>query len=137
MYIKENLNYKRENKHDKINESIITIKVGYPRKKKIMIIAYYRQWSLLGIENSNRIFNQNRRFDSQTKEWEKILQENPDKEVIICGDMNINYRIINKEENLLSTYEKSLKPMAKMIEERLIGNGMTMLVNKNTRKESI
>ena len=34
VYIKKNLNYKREKEFEAENESIVTLKVGYPKKKK-------------------------------------------------------------------------------------------------------
>ena len=53
IYVKNNLNYSRELKYDAENESIITIKIGYPGMKKFILVGYYRQWQIIGLNNKN------------------------------------------------------------------------------------
>ena len=70
MIIKNNLIYKRETKYDEEDESIITIRVGFPRLKRFILVGYYRQWQYLGQNddnNSRKFKEQNERFDKQTK----------------------------------------------------------------------
>ena len=134
VYIKKNINYKREKCYAGENESVITLKVGYPNKKKFYLVAYYRQWNLLFRNNSS---NENKRFDLQTKIWEKMIAENIGTEIMLSGDFNIDSKIWNKKNEELSDYEKRFISMNKMIKERLSDNGMKMMIKQNTRNDKI
>ena len=35
------------------DEAVVSIRVGYPRRNKINVIAYYRQWNMLGDKKEN------------------------------------------------------------------------------------
>ena len=52
---------------------------------------------------------QNARFDKQTKTWEKMINENPNTEIIIAGDFNTDANIWKKREEDKSEYEKTFK----------------------------
>ena len=54
LYIKDNINYEREKNIEIKYESVISIKVGLPGKRKISIIAYYRQWKILYKNNEKK-----------------------------------------------------------------------------------
>ena len=97
--------------------------------KKLYLIGYYRQWKILnGIDNNNRT-KQNKRFEEQTNRWEKMMNDNPNTEVIICRDFNVNAKIWKKLEEENSEYEKSFNKMSKMIKEKMIDNGLKLINN--------
>ena len=54
MYIRSCLNYQRLYKYELEDESVITISVGYPSKKRIFITGYYRQWSIPRLGSGSR-----------------------------------------------------------------------------------
>ena len=136
MYIRRNLIYNREKIYEGKGESVICVKIGYPRKRKIYITGYYRQWKKTE-ESIYRRKIQNQRFDTQTKLWDNMMKDKPGTESIIMGDFNINAKIMNKSNNELTEYEKSFIPMIKMIEARLLNNGMKMITENNTRNNTI
>ena len=90
---------------------------------KIIIIGYYRQWQLLFDNNSRGINHENKRFDIQSKLWEKLINDNVGKEIILSGDFNINERIWNKREEELTDYDKKFIPMCNMIKKEFLTMG--------------
>ena len=115
---------------------ILLQKIGL-REKKIRIIGYYRQWQILGKEYNDKFENQYIRFDAQTKRWEKMVEENINEEIILCGDFNINSKIFKINEENKSDYEKKFNPMLRMIKQRLNDNGLVMANKKETRLNTI
>ena len=100
-------------------------------------MKYYIQWRLLNYNNTNQKAQQNNRFDVQTKLWEKMFKDKPNTEIIIMGDFNINSKIWNKNVENLSEYDKSFLPMSKMVKEKILDYGFTMMINKETRGKAI
>ena len=66
-----------------------------------------------------------------------MITENPNAEVIICGDFNINAKTWSKKEEDKSNYEKSFNKMSSMIKDKLIDNGMILINNKETRNKAL
>ena len=104
IYIANNLNYNRIKKIEINGESIVAIKIGYPNQRKLNIVGYYRQWS--------RIFNnkpyehytikqQESNFDNQMLKIKEIFNA----EKVIIGDFNVDFKLLNKAENLKNNNE--------------------------------
>ena len=53
-------------------------------------------------------------------------------ETIIMGDLNIDFRILNKNETERNNYEKNFSVMLKNIQSDLISNNFLQLVKENT-----
>ena len=106
MSISKNFHNQRVKDIENCNESIVVIKIGYPKKTKIPVVGYYRQWSqVYNYKNCDAISiqQQEQRFEDQMKK----ISEVKDRETLILGDMNIYFKIINKHENDKNNYEKS------------------------------
>ena len=65
--------------------------------KKLYVIGYYRQWQVINLTESGNISKQNIRVDNPTKLWERMISENPNTEIIISWDFNINSLIWRKK----------------------------------------
>ena len=87
-------------------ESIIILKIGFPKKRKFMVAGYYRQFSKIF---NNRVHErlstsqQDENFENQLVQLNNIKID----EKIILGDFNIDYKIINKNEDQKNNYEKT------------------------------
>ena len=136
MWISKNLVYDRDNEIENDNESIVAVKIGYPHKRRFYVIGYYHQWSdTFSNKNCNKLSKteQEIRLENQLVKFESIK----DKEIIFMGDFNINYRIFNKHENDKNNYEKIFSKRIKSVQNHLLGNGFTQLINSDTRTDKI
>ena len=95
MYIKKYLSYDRVKKYENNDDSAICIKIGLPHKSKFFIYGMYRQWSLPGVIDSDKILNNIIRWEKTISTMSKMFDEN--KETIICGDINLNTLSFNKK----------------------------------------
>ena len=95
MYIKKYLSYDRVKKYENNDDSAICIKIGLPHKSKFFIYGMYRQWSLPGIIDSDKMVNNIIRWEKTISTMSKMFDEN--KETIICGDINLNTLSFNKK----------------------------------------
>ena len=80
-------------RYDLMNDvfSSVWIELGFPRQKKILLSNIYREWQyLLQRDNSSKSKTaQLLRWSSFLDQWEQAISE--DKEIIVMGDMNINF----------------------------------------------
>ena len=136
MWIRDNFVYNRIDKMENSKESIIGIKIGYPKQRRFNIIGWYRQWSFIF---NNKKYEKlsfptmNERFESQLKN----IVPYTDIETIIVGDLNIDYRIINKNEEDKNGYEKNFNPMINSLQQHLLGNNFTQLITSDTRQNKM
>ena len=136
MWIKDNLVYDRLHNNEIENESIVIIKIGYPKKRRFLVAGFYRQWS--NTFNNKKCISipvkaQEERFDKQMNE----ISSMKDMEKIVLGDFNIDYKILNKCEKDKSNYDKSFSTRINSIKSRLLANNFNQLISVNTRKEKI
>ena len=92
ILIKNNLVYTRRYDLEDDTTSTVWIELRIPEGKNILISSIYRQWKLpkaLGIPKSNNHQNQNIRWKTVLKQWEKARKEN--KEIIVLTDDNIDH----------------------------------------------
>ena len=131
LWIKDIFNYSRLKNQECEGESIVGIRIGFPKKRKFNIFGYYRQWS--------RIYNYKNKEKLSFKQMEICLRNQLQKinevsniETIIMGDLNIDFRILNKNETERNNYEKNFSVMLKNIQSDLISNNFLQLVKENT-----
>ena len=119
VYIKQNIIFNRLKHIENSGESIIALNIGYPNKKKINVIGYYRQWSDVynhKIFKKHTIAQQNEKFENQLNKINQLLENN--KETIIMGDFNFDFRAINKDENQKTQHETKFNQMYKKIKKK-------------------
>ena len=134
MYIRSCLNYQRLYKYELEDESVITISVGYPSKKRIFITGYYRQWSIPRLGSGSRdIRSMNIRFKKQAELWKSMITENNNREMIFVGDFNLDANNWRKSENEKTSTEKTFNFMNNIIKECLLDNGFSLLNMEPTR----
>ena len=114
MWIKKKLVFKREKKHEVSEDPMVTISVGYPHKRKVLISGIYRQWKRI-YDNKEAtelsINKQNQIFKKIINVFENIIENY--KELVILGDINIDYKIMTKDESQKNGYEKKFNTMIK------------------------
>ena len=52
MYIRNDMAYTRARYLENENSSCVTIRIGFPKRKKFTVIGYYRQWNELYVKNN-------------------------------------------------------------------------------------
>ena len=110
------------------NFSSIWMEVGLPKKKKILVCQLYREWQYLGQADSasNEIQAQLGRWVTFLDQWERAIDTG--KEVIVMGDININYL---KLDDL-----GQLQPLADLMLQRIYPHGVQQCVKAPTRSWS-
>ena len=119
-----------------MGESTVAIRIGYPKQRRFNVIAMYRQWSdIFDHKPFEKIsfINQSERFKDQI---ERILTIS-NIETYLVGDLNIDYKIMKKNEDEKISYEKNFNPMLETIRANLIANNFVQLINENTRTNKI
>ena len=119
-----------------MGESTVAIRIGYPKQRRFNVIAMYRQWSdIFDHKPFEKIsfINQSERFKDQI---ESILTIS-NIETYLVGDLNIDYKIMKKNEDEKISYEKNFNPMLETIRANLIANNFVQLINENTRTNKI
>ena len=136
MWIRDIFRYSRLSNSECVGESVIGVKIGFPKKRKFNVFGFYRQWSDTFNDKKcePRSFkNQEISFRNQLEEIKKVSNI----ETIVLGDMNIDFRIINKNEQEKVQYEKSFNNMLESIKKNLLEDGFLQLVKENTRANKI
>ena len=70
--------------------SAVWLEVGLPRRRKILVCNYYREWGYMrqADKSSHSVPAQLERWSAFLAQWERAIGE--DKEVIVTGDINLN-----------------------------------------------
>ena len=100
--------------------SSIWIEAGLPNKRKILIGNVYREWGYLrqnDYHESRDLNAQMNRWVSFVDQWERALDEG--KEVVVLGDFNINHIDWTKDDALISSQTKKLRPLIDKLLERI------------------
>ena len=136
MWARDFFRFERLKKFDCGNESIIGIKIGFPKQWKFNIFGYYRQWS--------HIFKNDKSIRLTFTQQEKNLKNQLEKikevyniETIFMGELNIDFRIFGKNESEKISYEKNFSKMIQHIKNNLIENNFLQLITDNTRTHKI
>ena len=106
---------------------MVAVKIGYPNKRKITVIGYYRQWNDLHIKvpKVRNIKAEAEKFKNMVSKWKSPLEKN--NETLILGDINIPINSIDMEEHLKTNYMKTFNRMTKIFKEELSDNGLIAL----------
>ena len=83
----------------------MAIKIGYHKKTKLNIIAFYKQRSDVFNNKLADKLSFGEMTDRFNKQIEKIVTCS-DIETYLIGDINIDFNIINKQEHEKNNYEK-------------------------------
>ena len=77
----------------------------------------YREGQLLGHHDTGTVAAQLARWVLLLDQWEKAL--NSGLEVVVCGDMNINYLDWALPSNMQSCQTRKLKPLIEQLFDRI------------------
>ena len=122
-------------RQDLENDTIpaVWLEVGLPRQKKILLATMYREWQLQNQpdQTSKSIPAQLERWSCFLAMWEKTLME--DKEVLVMGDMNLDFLKWSNPNLAANDTTVRLKPLIEELFTRIIPHGVTQLVKEGTR----
>ena len=81
MWISHKLVYSRNRKLELPNKGVASIKVGFPHRQRINVIAYYRQWNMLSLLRLKHfsIRKQANKMNLISTLWAKALKSNEEK----------------------------------------------------------
>ena len=116
------------------NFSSIWVEVGLPQKRKILIGNVYREWGFMRQDNpavSHYLTSQKDRWSVFIEQWERALAES--KEVIVLGDLNLNFLEWARDDLPPNNQTQKLKPLIAELFSRILPHGVSQLVKSATR----
>ena len=133
VYVHNSIVYKVRTDLMSDSFSSVWLECGLPRQKKILICHAYREWSNLaqGNSNSGRLDSQLERWLLFLDQWERSLSE--DREVIVMGDMNINFLNWHRYDLPHNAQTTRLRPLINQLFDRIFPRGVSQLVTVATR----
>ena len=118
--------------------SAIWLELGMPRQKKIIVGNIYREWQHMGQGPTNttgNIADQLQRWLTFIEMWEKALNEG--KEVIVLGDVNLDFLKWNSSSLPVNDSSSRLKQLNELIFNRIFPHGVRQLVTTPTRLSAV
>ena len=135
VYTHNSLRVKRRSDLEDSTVAAVWLECGLPNQRSILMCVGYRQWRLLGQQDSTSASTteQLARWLIFLEKWENALQEN--KEVIVTLDANLDFLTWRKEG--LPSHHSSvrLKSLIDALFEQILPLGVTQLVTGATRFE--
>ena len=133
MYTHSSLMVKRRDDLEDESLPAVWLEVGLPRKKKILIATFYREWQQPNQPDqySKSVQAQLERWSSFLTKWEIALVEG--KEVIVMGDINLDFLKWTRTDLASSDSTFRLKPLIEALFSRILPHGVTQLVKEPTR----
>ena len=128
VYVKDDVNYKRQRMTSDTDLPNITLEIGLGREKKTVINYFYREWTG-GISRDKSQASQINRLTRQIGYWRTLYTQN--KDVICMGDANLCALSWHD-----SNYEASKKVLANLVQEHLLEEASYQIVNEFTRSEN-
>ena len=128
VYVKDDVNYKRQRMTSDTDLPNITLEIGLGREKKTVINYFYREWTG-GISRDKSQASQINRLTRQIGYWRTLCTQN--KDVICMGDA-----ILCALSWHDSNYEASKKVLANLVQEHLLEEASYQIVNEFTRSEN-
>ena len=112
--------------------SAVWLEVGLPRRRKILVCNYYREWGYMrqADKSSHSIPAQLERWSAFLAQWERAIGE--DKEVIVTGDININSLKWMRDDLPASDSIHKLRSLIELLFEKIIPHGISQLVTVAT-----
>ena len=111
--------------------SSVWLEVGLPNTKKILVCQMYREWQRIGETGSDSVDNQLKRWNIFLDQWEEAL--NSDKEVIVFGDINLNFLNWTAANLSKSNQSYKLRHLISALFTRIFPLGVSQLVTGATR----
>ena len=115
---------------------MIPLKVGFPRKPKINILSFYRQWRIQETaqtetmsEVSNLVENQALRFRQIVDTWSTLIDEN--RETISLSDTNLHSTLLLEEDDVPRS-EIKYRPVSTHFHQQILPRGVVILNNMST-----
>ena len=136
IWININLAYDRIKDLELKRESIVIIKIGFPKKEDSQYVdTTDNRVTVLIIQDLKIIpvATQESNFYNQLK----VISDYKEMEKIIIGDINVDFRILSKTESEKDNYEKSFSKIVKAIQNYLLAKGFSQIISDNTRKGKI
>ena len=115
------------------DSSSIWVQVGLPRQKQFLVCQTYREWQLLGQNDSSSktIPAQLGRWATFLDQWERALQSGM--EVIVCGDMNLNHLDWGLPKNRQSGQTRKLSSLIELLFQQILPHSVSQCVTVATR----
>ena len=118
--------------------SAVWLECGLPRQKGILVCIGYRQWRLLGQQDSSSasVSEQMARWSVFLDKWETALKE--EKEVIVMLDANLDFLTWRNSDELPSHHSSNrLKCLIDALFDKImpLGPGVSQMVTGATRME--
>ena len=133
VYTHTSLSVKRREDLEDISLSAVWLELGLPRQRKILIATFYREWQHLNQsdQSSKSVQAQLERWCNFLTKWEVALSEG--KEVIVMGDINLDFLKWTRTDLASSDNSVRLKPLIEALFSRIFPHGVVQLVREGTR----
>ena len=128
MWIHKDIIYSRNFKLEDNVNSVVAVKIGFPHKKKINLIGYYRQFRYVG--KSRNIKREIKDLDNVTKKIAELCDKK--EEVLLMGDINVDMDAVNKINSEKTTTQKCQNKLMNILKSNLIDKGINLLNDKHT-----
>ena len=138
VYTHSSLVVKRRHDLEDQSLSAVWLELGMPRQKKIIVGNIYREWQYMGQASSNSsgsIADQLQRWLVLIEMWEKVLNEG--KEVMVLGDINLDFLKWNKGNLPANDSSIRLKQLNELVFNRIFPHGVKQLVTTPTRLSAV
>ena len=128
VYTHSSLVVKRRSDLEDDKVSAIWLELGLPRYKKIFVANIYREWQYMGQETreSGTVLAQLERWSAFISNWENAFNEG--KEVIVLGDINLDFLKLANTELPSNDSSRRLKPLTELLFSRIFPLGVSQLV---------
>ena len=133
VYVHSDLTVKQRPDLESQDLSLISLTVGRPRQRKFNFLAFYRQWSVQGLDSSEtelsrKVPSQAERFQSLTELWAASIAE---RETISASDTNLSSELLLDQRPYPARDARHL-PIARHFHENILPSGIVILNNEPT-----
>ena len=127
VYVREDVNYKRQKMPKDMDLPNVTLEIGLGREKKTLVNYFYREWTG-GVSGEKSQASQINRLLRQISYWRTLYAQ--DRDVVCMGDANLC-----SLSWLDNDYEASKKVLANCVQEHLLEESSYQIVEDFTRSE--
>ena len=135
VFVKETIKYQRLPEIEVEGEPVIWIKIKLPGNKNILHQSYYRQWRQVdingnGIPGTETPAKQQERLAKVAEIWSQQLSKG---ETVSMSDTNINLSKKFNTPEELSTTNRKLIPLYRMLQNKIFNNGAVTIKTLPTK----
>ena len=131
ILISNQLKYKRRKYLESPGIASVWVQINDIGKKPVLLQGLYRQFQRIKHKGTLSYKSQYERWELILQKWEKAINEH--KEIITCGDLNLNKLGWGKPPAQINDYEKAQAPMVSTLQERIINKGHIVLNSRPTK----